>query len=174
LSSSGNEGDSIATERLVTDRCELVPVTADVARRIRAGDYDGLNRGDGWPHPGTEVAVTMLLTSPPRAMWLISVDGRIIGDCGTHGPPDPFGQIEIGYGIAAPYWGFGYGTEAVRALTAWLTHQSGVRSVLARTSTDNAASRRLLVKVGFRLRAESSPDCAYVIDAQSDGVPNDR
>jgi hypothetical protein len=34
--------------------------------------------------------------------WLITADGAIIGDIGTHGPVDEAGRAEIGYGLAAP------------------------------------------------------------------------
>lgn len=164
-----NEDDSIIGERLATARCELIPVTAALARRIQAGEYDGLRRGDGWPHADTTAGASHVLTPLPAKMWMISVDGRVIGDCGTHGPPDPAGQVEIGYGIAAPYRGLGFGTEAVSALSSWLVDQPGVGAVLARTSPENVASRRVLVSAGFRLASETPSGCTYVLDAPAGG-----
>lgn len=74
----------------------------------------------------------------------------VIGDCGTHGPADNEGAIEIGYGLAARYRGQGFGTELVAALTRWLLAQPGIRRVRARTHVGNLASRRVLEKAGFR------------------------
>jgi len=71
------------------------------------------------------------------------------GDIGTHGPVDEAGSVEIGYGLAAPSRGQGYGSEAVAAVTGWLLSQPGVRQVRAHTLTSNAPSRRVLEKAGF-------------------------
>jgi RimJ/RimL family protein N-acetyltransferase len=57
--------------------------------------------------------------------------------------------VEIGYGLAAPSRGQGYGSEAVAAVTEWLLSQPGVRQVRAHTLTDNAPSRRVLEKAAF-------------------------
>ena len=81
--------------------------------------------------------------------WLVTADGAVIGDCGTHGPVDEAGSVEIGYGLAAPSCGQGYGSEAVAAVTEWLLSQPGVRQVRAHTLTSNAPSRRVLEKAGF-------------------------
>ena len=51
----------------------------------------------------------------------------MVGDCGTFGPPDDEGRVEIGYGLAAPFRGRGIGTEAVGALADWVAAQPGVR-----------------------------------------------
>ena len=55
----------------------------------------------------------------------------------------------VGYGLAAPSRGQGYGSEAVAAVTEWLLSQPGVRQVRAHTLTSNAPSRRVLEKAGF-------------------------
>ena len=81
--------------------------------------------------------------------WLVTVGGEVIGDIGTHGPVDEAGRVEIGYGLAAPSRGQGYGSEAVAAVTDWLLSQPGVRQVRAHTLTSNAPSRRVLEKAGF-------------------------
>ena len=73
----------------------------------------------------------------------------VIIDLGTHGPVDEAGRVEIGYGLAAPSRGRGYGSEAVAAVTEWLLSQPGVRQVRAHTLTDNMPSRRVLEKAAF-------------------------
>ena len=87
--------------------------------------------------------------------WLVTLDATVIGDCGTAGPVHETGEVEIGYGLAAPYRGHGYGTELVRALSRWLLRQPGVRHVVAQVEPDNAASRATLRRTGF---AADGPD----------------
>ena len=59
------------------------------------------------------------------------------------------GCPEIGYGILEPFWGRGYATEIVRAACLWALTRDDVNAVLAETAPDNAASQRVLAKIGF-------------------------
>ena len=68
---------------------------------------------------------------------------------------DAAGSVEIGYGLAAPSRGQGYGSEAVAAVTEWLLSQPEVRQVQAHTLTSNAPSRRVLEKAGFATSAST-------------------
>jgi RimJ/RimL family protein N-acetyltransferase len=85
----------------------------------------------------------------------------VIGDLGTHGPVDEAGRVEIGYGLAAPSRGQGYGSEAVLAVTDWLLRQPEVRQVQAHTLTDNMPSRRVLEKAGFRYLGLDEGEALY-------------
>lgn len=71
-----------------------------------------------------------------------------IGDANFKGLP-AHGRPEIGYGLEPLFWGQGYATEAVAALCRWALEQSGVTAIEAETVPDNAASQRVLEKVGF-------------------------
>jgi RimJ/RimL family protein N-acetyltransferase len=140
---------------LETARLRLVPLTAEMARAILAGDLSGLaaaglTAADGWPHDDTADGLGMAVKTEHPPGWLITADGAIIGDIGTHGPVDEAGRAEIGYGLAAPSRGQGYGGEAVAAVTEWLLRQPGVREVRAHTLPSNAPSRRVLEKASFR------------------------
>lgn len=145
-------------EPLETARLRLEPISADTARAIASGDLPGspsasppgLPAGEGWPHEGTlrGLAMAIKLGHPPG--WLVVADGVVIGDCGVHGEADEAGRVEIGYGLAAPYRGRGYGTEMVRAITRWLLGLPEVREIRAETLAGNAASRRVLEKAGFQ------------------------
>jgi RimJ/RimL family protein N-acetyltransferase len=73
----------------------------------------------------------------------------VVGGVGFHGPPDPEGAAEIGYGIAVSRRGRGYATEAVRQLRA-IAVAHGVRRLVAGTDRDNVASARVLQSNGFR------------------------
>jgi RimJ/RimL family protein N-acetyltransferase len=88
----------------------------------------------------------------PWPVWLVTLGGLVIGDCGTVGPVDQAGDIEIGFGLAAEHRGVGYGTELVKALSHWLLCQAGTRRVVAReVLADNTPSRRALERAGFSL-----------------------
>jgi RimJ/RimL family protein N-acetyltransferase len=86
-------------------------------------------------------------------VWLAvrRADGRIVGDLGTHGPPDSEGCVEIGYSLAPSARGKGIGTAAVAALVEHLAAVPGVRRLTAVTGAQNTASRRLLERQGFHL-----------------------
>ena len=89
-------------------------------------------------------------------------DGVVIGDCGTHGAPEATGDVEIGYGLAAPYRGQGYGAEVVTGLTGWLRAQHAVGRVVAReVDAANLPSRRCLERAGFRLERDDGALVSY-------------
>jgi RimJ/RimL family protein N-acetyltransferase len=78
-------------------------------------------------------------------------DGEIIGFGGLY--DDPFDRgwgIEVGYAFAARAWGNGYATELTQFCLALARNQLGARLVRAFAHPDNAASRRVLKKAGFR------------------------
>ena len=97
-------------------------------------------------------------------VWLVvrRADGRIIGDIGTHGPPDTEGCVEIGYAIAPSAQGQGIGTAAVAALVSRLAATPGIRRLTAVTAAQNTASRRLLERQGFAspIRFRTQTMCA--------------
>jgi GNAT superfamily N-acetyltransferase len=86
-------------------------------------------------------------------VWLVvrRADGRIVGDIGTHGPPDSEGCVEVGYALAPSTRGQGIGTAAVAALVRCLAAVPEIRRLTAVTGADNMASRRLLERQGFHL-----------------------
>lgn len=62
---------------------------------------------------------------------------------------------ELVYWIAPEYWGQGYATEAVRALLS-LARTLGHRQIVALGHADNAASGRVLAKLGFHATGETT------------------
>lgn len=62
--------------------------------------------------------------------------------------PDP-AEVWIGYVFNPRYQGFGYATEAVDALVAWLIAR-GTRRVFGNCYVDNTPSIALLERLGFR------------------------
>lgn len=132
----------------------LVPCPVSLARAVVVGSPSGLTAGRGWPHADTADALRPYAehgSDDVPGPFLIEVDGMVVGDCGWYGPPGADGEVEIGYGLAAPFRGQGIGTEAVRLLLDWLRTQPGVRRVVAETDAANTPSRRLLERLGFTL-----------------------
>jgi RimJ/RimL family protein N-acetyltransferase len=150
----------VATSRLV-----LEPVTRDQVEAFVAGDFRRVLCGDGWPRESKEAG------SPPWELslkldvevnWLVTREGTTIGDCFTHGGADDAGDIEIGYGLAAPYRGNGYGTELVTGLAGWLILHPEINRVVARNlDADNTPSRRALERAGFVLEDDDGVHVAY-------------
>jgi RimJ/RimL family protein N-acetyltransferase len=96
--------------------------------------------------------------------WFVTHEGVVIGDCGAHGEPDELGDVELGYGLAAPYRGRGFGTELVIGLSRWLLAQEGVRRVAARcVAVDNTPSRRALERAGFVLESADEHHTWYAL-----------
>jgi RimJ/RimL family protein N-acetyltransferase len=148
----------IATPSLV-----LEPLSVDGARAIVAGDVSGVRVGRGWPHADTADGLRIALTRGHAPGWLVTLDGVVIGDCGTHGDPDELGEVELGFGLAAPYRGRGYGTEVARALSHWLLAQPEVTRVLGRVELGNTPSRRALERAGFVLESAGALYAIYVL-----------
>ena len=143
--------ETISTKRLV-----LTPLDTVAARALLAGEISSLESADGWPHDDTLDALRMA-TAPGGStlVWLVTLDGLVIGECGTAGGPDDRGDIEIGYGLAAEHRRRGYGNELVEALSRWLMAQPEVEQVVASgVLAENVASRRALENAGFVLERE--------------------
>jgi RimJ/RimL family protein N-acetyltransferase len=76
----------------------------------------------------------------------VLVDGDVVGSAAVYGEP---GEREVTYWVDRAYWGRGVATAALRGLLAEVSE----RPLYARAAADNAASRRVLEKCGFRLTA---------------------
>jgi RimJ/RimL family protein N-acetyltransferase len=72
------------------------------------------------------------------------------GCCGLR----PYGSephvYELGFHLRRMYWGQGLAVEAGRAVIAYAFERRGAASLFAGHHPDNAASRRVLLKLGFR------------------------
>jgi RimJ/RimL family protein N-acetyltransferase len=156
---------------LETARLVLEPVTVAFARSVLAGDRPA-RAAPGWPHADTLDALRPYAehgSDDVPGPWLVVVrePRALIGECGWYAPPGDDGEVEIGYGFAAPSRGNGYGTEAVRALVAWVTAQPGVRRVVANVEATNTPSRRLLERLGFTVTAVDAALVRYALPARA-------
>ena len=79
--------------------------------------------------------------------------GVLVGDCGMQlleGGPD----VELGYHFRPSVWGRGYATEAAGACLAEAFTKLGIDRVIAIVEPGNAASVRVLEKIGMRPAGE--------------------
>jgi RimJ/RimL family protein N-acetyltransferase len=154
----------ISHPRIETARLVLEPVTTEIARAVIAGDLSSLSVAEDWPHEDTVDAMSIVVENDAGSVWLILLDGRVIGDCGTSGAPSPSGEVVIGYGLGASSRGRGFATEAMRAVCAWLFAQPEVTRIVAvGVLAGNIASRRVLEKLGFVVARESDQDVSYAL-----------
>ncbi len=75
---------------------------------------------------------------------------KIIGSCGIFSINQEHYSASLGYDLAHEYWGRGIMTEALIALLGYGFLSMGLNRINALTYPDNAASIRVLTKLGFR------------------------
>lgn len=146
----------LETERLVLREWE----TEDAAALYAVvGDPEVMRFvGDGRPWADVEEAREWIgrLQASYRARgwsrWAVAerAGGRVVGSCGF--APLVSGDIDFGYLLARDAWGRGYATEVGRAALRHGFERLGFAEVLAGVAPEHAASRRVLEKLGFRLR----------------------
>ena len=88
---------------------------------------------------------------------------------------DDRSSAELGWTFNKRYHGHGYATEAAGALLRFAADELGIRRFIAHCDAENAASRRVMEKLGMRLadeyggrRNKLSPEerreCLYVLE----------
>lgn len=83
--------------------------------------------------------------------WAITwrSDGRLLGSGGFWRLVRPHFRAEVGYELSADWWGRGIMPEALAAILDFGFGPMGLHSVEAQIDPANAASRRVLEKLGF-------------------------
>ncbi len=76
-------------------------------------------------------------------------DHRFVGTCGFVGWDVDHARAEIGYVLSREYWGRGLMPEALRAMIAFGFERMGLNRIEARCIAENAASARVMEKVGM-------------------------
>ncbi|WP_245868977.1 GNAT family N-acetyltransferase [Pontibacter ramchanderi] len=149
---------NIHTRRLV-----LIPFTLEVAREIYAFNTGiltqiGLQPTRTWPDQesmDTLPRIIKRLEQLPEPTgfesWMIVLrhNATVIGDAGFKGGPNIEGIVDIGYSIIEQEQQKGYGLETARALVDWAFWHPEVKAVTANCLLENAASIRLLEKLGM-------------------------
>jgi len=86
-------------------------------------------------------------------------DGAFIGWCSLTRWNPNYRSASMGYCLDDAAWGHGYATEAARALLQWAFDTLDLNRVQAETDTRNAASARVLEKLGFVREGTLREDC---------------
>jgi len=80
----------------------------------------------------------------------LRTNDEFVGCCGLH-PYDLEKQIfELGYHLCPQFWGKGLATEAAQSVISHAFGTLGVNHLFAGHHPDNAVSKRILEKLGFR------------------------
>lgn len=95
--------------------------------------------------------------------------GATIGaGCIQHVENDPAQPVEIGWRLLPAAWGKGYAIEAARAMAGFAFNDLGLARLYANADPDNAASIRVMERLGMRslgLQQHYGGPCAtYVLD----------
>jgi RimJ/RimL family protein N-acetyltransferase len=144
-------GEAAVYRRLWTERDPRVPPH----RRI---DAEG--------RPSVEdIAAQILAERSEPEPGILAVERKdtadVIGYCGliTRGNGSP-GEPELAFELLRATHGFGYATEAGRAVVTW-AGEAGYRRLWAGVWDWNVASRRVLEKLGFREVGRVEPDSVH-------------
>jgi len=91
-------------------------------------------------------------------------DGAFLGWCSLSRWNPDHRSAALGYCFDDAAWGHGYATEAADALLTWAFETLDLNRVQAETDTRNAASARVLEKLGFQREGTLREDC--VVDGE--------
>jgi RimJ/RimL family protein N-acetyltransferase len=97
-------------------------------------------------------------------------DGAFIGWCGLTSWDPVHRSASLGYCLVEAAWGHGYAREAARALLQWGFDTLDLNRVQAEADTRNAASARVLEKLGFVLEGTLREDCVVNGDVSDSWV----
>ena len=166
----------LETERLLlrefdeTDAAAFYPLGSDPAIIRYTGDPGGGLQS-------VEHALEILRSHPladygkhgfGRWACLHKADGRLIGFAGLK-RLEELGEVDVGYRLLPAYWGRGLATEASRAAVDYGFTRLGLPRILGLVDPKNAASVRVLEKLGMtfvgmiEFRGQSA--ARYQIDA---------
>lgn len=148
-----------------------------VLRELRASDFEDVHRYAADPQvtrhmlwgPNDPAATRDFLARAeasaaevPRRCWELAIvlraEGRVIGSCGLYARRELHREWEVGYVLAASHWRRGLGSEAIGALVDAAFASLGAHRVYATLDPANAASARLLRRLGFRLEGHQRGD----------------
>jgi RimJ/RimL family protein N-acetyltransferase len=137
------------------DLAALVPLIGDweVARWLAAVPHPyGEADGQAW----IGLVRRDHATGRPRRFAVALKDAdRLIGGVGLDGSSgDGSDEPALGYWLGRPYWGNGYGREAVAAVIDYAFRTLGLATIRAYTDPGNAASQKLLLHCGLKPAGE--------------------
>ncbi len=97
--------------------------------------------------------------------FVIEVDGQIVGDCSLHDIDTHNRTCDVGIALGRPYWGQGYGQDALRTLVDYAFKHHNMHRVALEVLADDERAVGCYRKVGFaeegRLRQRDWRDGEY-------------
>lgn len=97
-------------------------------------------------------------------IWLAEAGDEVVGNLSLHNLNKTMLTAEIGYMISPKWRGKGLATLCVQQITKLCFQHSPLRKLIAYVHEDNAPSRRVLEKLGYK--AEGLLREHYLIDAK--------
>lgn len=107
-----------------------------------------------YPADGAELFIRESMAKRANGIeytFAILRDSRVIGVCGLLDVGGAPLSAELGYWIGRPFWGYGYATAAATLAIQFAFSELGAVRLRASSLDRNAASRRVLEKLGFSL-----------------------
>lgn len=102
---------------------------------------------------------------------IFKADDRYIGSCGLYPGDAKPGEATLAFTLAKPYWGRGLATEAGRAFIDFGFQRLRLKRIVAVAEVGNAASLRVLEKLGFSLvRTEAGPRSFHHFELLNPGL----
>jgi [ribosomal protein S5]-alanine N-acetyltransferase len=171
---------SLTTPALATARLQLRPFADTDADGLFAlhGDEHVLRYWDSppWREPARAerfIASCRQMAEEGTGVRLAVdrlADGAFIGWCSLSRWNPDYRSASLGYCFAEAAWGKGYATEAASALLGWAFDTLDLNRVQAEADTRNAASGRVLEKLGFVHEGTLREDCVVDGDVSDSWV----
>jgi ribosomal-protein-alanine N-acetyltransferase len=149
--------ERVETERMVLERLRLAHLE-EVSSLLR----DPRVAATGWPRgqPPSERDVVSSLEDKERhwerrgfGMWLMRdrATGEMVGRGGLQWTTyvRELDEVEVGWSVVPECWGQGFATELALASRDVAFGPLGLEEIVAFTTPDNLASRRVMEKAGF-------------------------
>lgn len=157
-----DKDDSWQPPRLETERLLLRPLEiADAPAIFEYAKEPNVSRYTLWePHRSVKDSESYILdyalpkyrqqVPEPWGIALKSEPGKIIGTVGCFWVSRAAKSMELAYALAEPHWGKGLVAEACRPVVDYVFKEYGLVRVQARCKAENAASARVMEKLGMQ------------------------
>jgi len=147
-----------------TDRLILRQFTSDDLNAYAniMGDYEvgrQFPKGEGYTREESTRSLDILMKHWKNhgfGIWAIvqKEDETLIGRCGLN-LIDETSEVEVDFLLARSYWGKGCATEAAKAALEYGFETLKLDRIIALSRPDNAASRKVIEKIGMRYMGEA-------------------